>query len=303
MIAAFHRIEASCGPRLARLARANWLSPQAQGLIRWWPLSACTGNVAPEIVDGNHGSTIDISGIPRELAWRTDPAFGSVPEFGGSYQIYFPDARLPLGASPRTISLWVNYTESPPGCIRGGFYYGVTSDRYAVIIGTGDTPQWQPPGSLGISVWDTHLVGMGAHNDGIWHHVAAVLDDSAWFLYVDGQLENSKTLAEMPTDTWSCNYGFVGALNYGSYTLFWRGLVRDVRVYGRALSAAEVWTLYDPATRFALWAPRRSWLAGPTPTPPPPPPLSFLQDEAQIYVAGPESGQCQHAGAMAGEVK
>ncbi len=309
MIAAFDRTESSFGPRLARLAQANWLSPQAQGLIRWWPLSACTGNVVPEIVDGNHGIAMNMSWQARELSWRADPTFGFVPEFDGSCEISFSDARLPLGASPRTISLWVNYTECPLACVRAAFSYGVTFDTHMVIIGAADVPQWQPPGSLGMTVWDTHLAAPRAYCDGAWHHVAVVLDDSAWSLYVDGRLENSKTLGQMPTDTWPSNYGYVGGLNFGSYTHFWRGLVRDVRVYKRALAAAEIWSLYDPATRFGLWAPRRWWLASAAPTPPPPPPPpplptpSFWQDEAQLYVTGQESGQCQHAGAMAGEVK
>ena len=296
MIAALHRIESNCGLRLTRLARANWRSPQAQGLIQWWPLSACTGNVAPEIVDGNHGNTMNLSCQLRELSWRADATFGFAPQFDGSYEIRFPDARFPGGASPRTISLWVSYTESPMGCIRGAFSYGATLDTHAIIIGAGDIIQWQPTGALGLTLWDTFLVTPRAYDDGAWHQVAVVLDDFGWSLYVDGRLENFKTLAEMPTDTWFINYAFIGGLNYGSYTHFWRGLIRDVRVYGRALSAAEIWSLYDPATRFDLWAPRRSWLV----EPPPPPP--FLQPQAQIYVTGQESGECQHPGATTGEV-
>jgi hypothetical protein len=273
------------------MARANLLSPripqvrqeslQSRSLIAWWPLSACTGSVAPEIVYDNHGRAVDISMVPEVAKWHADPTFGFVPEFDGSYQFRFPDTRLPLGASPRTISLWVNYTECPSEYIRGAFSYGVTSQHYAVIIGAGNTDRWQPPGALGISVWDTNLVATSAHNDGVWHHVAAVLDNSAWSLYVDGRLKNSKTLAQMPTDTWSSNYGFVGALNYGSYEMFWRGLVRDVRVYGRALSAAEIWTLYNPATRFDLWAmPRRLSWASPTET------ISLLHTTDALILGG-----------------
>jgi hypothetical protein len=297
MIAALHRIESSCGLRLTRLARINGRSPQSRGLIQWWPLSTSTGNVAPEIVDANHGSTMNLSCQLRELSWRADATFGFAPQFDGSCVIRFLDAGFPGGASPRTISLWVNFTESPPGCIRAAMSCGTTADTHAIVIGAADIPLWQPAGALGMTVWNTHLIAPRAYHDGQWHQAAAVLDDVGWSLYVDGRLENFKTLAEMPTDTWFAGYAFIGGLNYGTYTHLWRGLIRDVRVYRRALSSAEIWSLYDPATRFDLWMPRRSWLV----EPPPPPP--FLQPQAQIYVTGQENGQCQHPGATAGEVK
>jgi hypothetical protein len=76
----------------------------------------------------------------------------------------------------------------------------------------------------------------------------------------------------------------------------WKGLIRDVRIYGRGLSAAEVRSFYDPATRFDLWLPRGRGAAESTAE------LTYLIGAAQIRMAGPDSGQVQSAGAVAGEV-
>lgn len=79
-----------------------------------------------------------------------------------------------------------------------------------------------------------------------WHHVALVVDEAArpvGLLYVDGRLVAAETIDGV-------NLGgiqfVIGALNNGGLVpgFFWNGLVDEVRVHGRPLSAEEVQELY-----------------------------------------------------------
>ena len=83
-------------------------------------------------------------------------------------------------------------------------------------------------------------------SDGLWHHIVGVYDGSRRKVYIDGVLYHDIG------DT-----GLIGAtddpvaigvkVDDGSVQGHHRGLIDDVRVYRRALSAAEVKTLADPA--------------------------------------------------------
>jgi hypothetical protein len=267
----------------ARLPRVHRSSPQARGLVAWWPLSPCTGNIAPDAYGAGHGNA-------AELKWSVDPAFGAVPNFDGTQEARFSDAHLPAGASPRSLCAWVNFTGIPL-CTAGVVFYGTNSFDHGLMIGTGNTSRWQPPGCLGMSQWGQELVTPRAYNDGTWHHLAATFDGVIWSVYVDGILENSKPL---PTDTWPAN-GRIGSQNYMPIHR-WIGLMRDVRIYDRTLAAAEIRLLFDPATRFDLWKPRWQPLAKPVAG------AAFAMAASQVYVAGQLNGQIVHCGVAAGEL-
>jgi hypothetical protein len=277
------RPQSNCGPGSARLPRVNRTSPQGRGLVAWWPLSPCTGNVAPDVCGAGHGNA-------AELKWSVAPAFGAVPYFDGTQEARFSDSHLPAGASPRSLSAWVNFTGIPL-CTAGVVFYGTNSFDHGLMIGAGNTSRWQPPGCLGMSQWGQELVTPRAYNDGTWHHLAATFDGVIWSVYVDGNLENSKPL---PTDTWPAN-GRIGSQNYMPIHR-WIGLMRDVRIYDRTLAAGEIRLLFAPATRFDLWG-ARPWrgakaVAGD----------ALTTAASQVYIAGQQNGQLVHCGVAAGEL-
>jgi len=87
--------------------------------------------------------------------------------------------------------------------------------------------------------------GIGSRNvnDGTWHHLVGTYDGSQSRLYVDGQLDglvDASGLIDSQGDTY---FGCIGALykrNDGAARYFFNGLIDDVRIYDRALSADEV---------------------------------------------------------------
>jgi hypothetical protein len=76
-----------------------------------------------------------------------------------------------------------------------------------------------------------------------WHHVAGTWDGTTKRLYVDGVMVTS-VAATLTYDTGDIVLG--ADINGGAFALFWDGVLDDVRVYDRALDAAEIAALAGP---------------------------------------------------------
>jgi TolA-binding protein len=74
-------------------------------------------------------------------------------------------------------------------------------------------------------------------NDGKWHHIAAVFDGSALYLYIDGILEAAKSAAKSIDIS---NYDVCIGANAQAPGRDWNGLIDDVRIYDYALSQGEI---------------------------------------------------------------
>ncbi len=76
-------------------------------------------------------------------------------------------------------------------------------------------------------------------DDGTWHHLAGTYDGVRVRLYVNGIEENSAALAGVTLSSNTRPFDIGGYCNnHGGY--FGNGLIDDVRVYNRALSASEI---------------------------------------------------------------
>ena len=80
---------------------------------------------------------------------------------------------------------------------------------------------------------------------GTWKHVAVVLASGQGNLYVDGVLvPNTSTISLRPADLGTIDYAYLGKSQFSNDPYF-DGLIDEFRVYGRALSAAEIQALYQ----------------------------------------------------------
>ncbi len=80
-------------------------------------------------------------------------------------------------------------------------------------------------------------VGTVSINDNNWHHVAGVYGGSTISIYIDGQLDFSRSAnGAILTNDYELRIGSNAELE----NVNWQGAIDEVRVYDRALSAAEV---------------------------------------------------------------
>ena len=96
--------------------------------------------------------------------------------------------------------------------------------------------------SLGDAV---QLISTSNINDGAWHFVAATFDGSTQRLYVDGALEAS---AINTNPAWNDNHHFcIGRYcdAGGNSFVTFSGLIDEVEIYNRALSASEVQAIHN----------------------------------------------------------
>ncbi len=98
-------------------------------------------------------------------------------------------------------------------------------DRKNVVIGRYGSPPFEAVGC----------------SDGKWHHVAFALDESFGRLYIDGELKSYQPWNGQPGE---CSTTQPLRIGYYSPAGGFDGLVDDVRIYGRALSDAEIKSLF-----------------------------------------------------------
>jgi len=90
-------------------------------------------------------------------------------------------------------------------------------------------------------------------NDENWHHIAGLYDGSMLYMYQDGNDVDSKSVHGSINSKWS--RVLIGE-NGQAPNRYWNGLIDDLRIYNRALTAEEIGDIAHPKP----------------PAPPPPPP-------------------------------
>lgn len=220
------------GPPLGLPFVVNRASPQAVGLASWWPSNAYPHGQPRDLAGTNHGTR---SGA---VAWTVD-TFGQVLNFPGGGSDYV--ALTNQDFTRITVAAWVWNNPSNDG----GFNH---------ILGK--HPDWflSHGGSSGIrfnvnGAAEAFCTSGYTGVDSVWSHIAATYDGANIVGYLNGVQTGSPT-------AYSGAIGTGGTMRMGAYGgggFNWTGKMADVRVYNRALSAAEVWSLWAPQTRWDLY--------------------------------------------------
>ena len=234
-------------PPLGVPFEANRRSPQAVGLAGWWP-SIRYGNAVrrPDLAGVWPGTPVNTA-----LVSSADPVAGVVSGNHNSTS-YISLGVLPYTASvgALTIAAWVRRSASNV-TIQYGQRVGVNPFGVQVFS----------DGNIYIGV-DLNNEGGYASAPGVaTQHVCMVFDGAGsgnagrLKLYVDGSQRTLAFFGTTPATTYAYTSTFdLGALGNG-LNPSGGGYIGDVRIYNRALSAAEVFALYAPQSRWELYAP------------------------------------------------
>jgi hypothetical protein len=204
----------------------------------WWKLDEGSGTTAgdsvgdsngtfnggdPSWVDGLIGGAVDFDGV--------DDYF-SVPSLNETYE----------GGSIFTAAGWFNTSQSTGmQTILGSWWQdGVWFDGWQVLVENKKVVARFSYDDMTM----TDIIGTSDVNDGKWHHFAMVHNGTNIAVYVDGQPEKTGTANFSTYDT----KFRIGSINYDYPPLKggpFNGMIDDVMIFNRVISAEEVEQLYQ----------------------------------------------------------
>ena len=211
----------------------------------WFPFNQLSGLTTTE---AGGGITATLSGFPDEISpwvegrWNRAIQFNGTPQFATIGGGYLP----PSGTSARTTAAWIKTTGTGAIIAWGP---NTTSLKWHMRLEAAVSFT----GALRLEVGGGSVVGTKDLRDGQWHHVAAVLPALASpngtnvILYVDGALESlsSKSASAINTTAVSATIGV------DSQSRYFPGVIDEVRIYNRALTAGEIAALYAATNQSA----------------------------------------------------
>ena len=126
---------------------------------------------------------------------------------------------------------------------------GITGTGYEMFMSVGKTAgnanSWNTAGAGSVQTFSTTVYHTAASNNGVWHHLAAVFDNSSTnktvTFYLDGANPISRAGTFSSTYDFSTGVAFIVGAAANS-TNFFNGLVDTVQIWDKALSAADVST-------------------------------------------------------------
>jgi hypothetical protein len=193
-------------------------------LVAWWKLDEGTGT-----------NVVDWSGHGRHGSFRGDPQWvdgydGSALylDGNGDYVDFGNPPDLPSGLSARSMCAW-----GRADSVAGGYgwiaAYGLNAASQAMFIGRLGSDL------IGGGYGGDDLFDYGFWEVGVWHHICLTYNGTMARMYADG----IEVVSEVKDWNVVLSRTHVGR-QVNDAAEFWNGLVDDVRVYNRAITAAEI---------------------------------------------------------------
>ncbi|MEJ2678213.1 MAG: LamG domain-containing protein [Gemmatimonadota bacterium] len=201
--------------------------PDLGPMVAYYPLDGNTNDAS-----GNGHDAQNFGALPAPdrygVAYHADAFNGE-----GAYQ----NTNTTFDFPERTVAFWFNMAAYT------GFYQRVITQNCSTL-------QY---GSFGLGIWPDSLLDARAGGNGSfspdsmkvqtgkWYHIALVRRGGLEVYYVDGVAVDSSAATNGGSYSNNC-YTMIGSTRIPDR--FFDGLIDDVRVYDRALSASEVESLY-----------------------------------------------------------
>ncbi len=211
----------------------------AADLVAYWPLDEGQGGYAWDVTgNGNDGVLLlganwRPTGFPGALFQNT-----SALQFDGiaAFAEFVPKTVLDIEA-PRSLSLWVRYDYEVDPARAQALFVLLNRTKSA-----GLRLEFRGGRLIASTYFYKELVGLPAPSIG-WHHIVYTYDGNTHALFVDGNAPvTAMGAAEVGPTVKPDGRGRIGRSSSGVDDAF-RGFIDDVRLYKRALTAAEVKSL------------------------------------------------------------
>jgi fibronectin type 3 domain-containing protein len=205
------------------------------------PTGPLPGMVAAYGFDEGSGTTTadqsgnNNTGTLSNATWSTSGKFGKALSFNGTNAWVTVNSASSLDLTTgMTAEAWVNPTTLGAAYRTLVFKEGAGGEVWTLYGNQSGSPQ-APLGEVHVGGYHD-AVGTGTLPTGAWTHVAMTFDGSNVRLYINGTLVSTTAAAGSLTVA-------NGALRIGGNNIwgeYFSGLIDEVRVYNRALSAAEI---------------------------------------------------------------
>ena len=226
------------GFRCARLIAQNMSTNLTTGLVAYYPFD---GNANDASGNGNDGSAHGTT-LAMDRFGQANSAFS----FDGvaNYVAIPNNSSLNLTTS-FTLSAWIYQNRSDPqngyrivDKCPAGQPSGWTFDTWDGATGHRLRLQGAGPGSYNVS-------GSTAYSVMQWHHVVATVSGASGAVYLDGNLDGTGNVGSLPSNSLDIFIGCGHTTDAWPLAEYFSGLIDDVHIYNRALSAGEVQELYN----------------------------------------------------------
>jgi len=239
-------------------AFAGMAMGQIPGLVAYWPFDDGSGLIAADMVGGHDGYLI--GGTDGGPTWATGRFGGALSFDGNNDFVGVPPEGGFFGSAQGSVSFWVNTADPVPTDLATMFYgtynvgdgggggtdNGNADQEMEIHLNTGTnggrvrTRIYYPDGTN----VNSQTPATVTVNNGQWHHVVWTWTNTGNNrIYTDGVQRDQDTMAGRPAFLCKgcvriARGGSSGSRYYGP------GLMDDLRVYNRELTAAEVTTLF-----------------------------------------------------------
>jgi hypothetical protein len=210
------------------------------GLLSWWTFDGknISNGVALDIIGGNNGTLVNIASStfykPGKIGqgFNFDGVNDYVSAIGPNLSTYSVSAWFKTSRAITNYAPIFEYSTNTE--IRYGVALDITSTGFPAIVYS-DT---------GVRKLRT-ATGGTRKDDMKWHHIVGVSNnDSTPHIYIDG-VEVTLGVAVTPSLATSGNSLKIGTFTITPGTYQFPGMIDDVRLYNRVLSASEVGQLYS----------------------------------------------------------
>ena len=204
------------------------------GLIAWWPLNENVNDVGPNGLNGSGSNLTNAIG-------QNGKSGGAYSFNGTNSQITVANNALLNPVTAITVSAWATLAAAPTteaqGIVSKDISGGIGNPPYVLIVNTTSVPSFVQVTSANASAGSDGTFPFSANN---WYLLTGTFDGTTARLYVNGELQSSAARSDIATTT---NVLRIGQQKAGTNRWF-NGRIDDVRIYNRALSAAEVQQTY-----------------------------------------------------------
>lgn len=206
---------------------------RASGLNGYWPFDAGSGTTAND--SSGNGNTGTLLPLGSEPTWTTGKVGGAIQFDGLNDRVSIPISPSLTIINAITFSGWVKATKILTTSVwenwlsyDHGFQYNISTDEHTFTI----------QDAIGGSATISRNRAFQPNN---WHHIVGTADSTSMYLYIDGvEIGSTPRSGNIKSPALPILIG-----NGGGLTQPWNGVIDEVRIHNRALSAPEVQALYN----------------------------------------------------------